>query len=464
MKKKVFFILISCFLLAASQPPGIKPLEPFVKGDRVLILAPHPDDEVLGCAGVVQAALKAGAQVRVAFLTNGEHNELAFIVFKKRIPLSQKEFIKLGEVRRSESEKSAKLLGLKESDLTFLGYPDFGTFTIFSRYWQTGRPYKTILTRISKVPYKNNLTFGAPYVGESILNDLKKVLTGYKPDKIFVSHPADVNGDHRALYLFLKVAMLDLAKEGFRPAVHPYLVHCVGWPTPRHYHPELELVPAQKFVDSGLDWSSLFLSKESVEAKHKAILTHKSQTGSSAFYLLSFIRKNELFSDYPDVQLAPQGMPIGRDLKFSAFSDLYDGIDEDGEDAAAAQEINEGRVSFASSAGDLFIRLEKKKDFSGKFSFALYLFGYNAKTPFARMPKIRLLVRNNKIRAYDGLKPVASEGVLLERDARSVILKVPLSFLGNPDVVFTSMKAYGGALEVDATGFRTIKIKGHLAL
>jgi LmbE family N-acetylglucosaminyl deacetylase len=291
MRKKAGFILFSCLILTAAspsteQPFQITPFGPFAKSDRVLILAPHPDDEVLGCAGVIQAALKAGAEVRVAFLTNGEHNELAFIVFKKRIPLSQKEFINLGEIRRSESEKSAKLLGLKESDLTFLGYPDFGSFTIFSRYWQADRPYKTILTRISKVPYKNNLSFGSPYVGESILNDLKKVLTSYRPNKIFASHPADVNGDHRAMYLFLKVALLDLAKDGFKPAVHPYLVHCVGWPMPRHYHPELKLAPAQKFLGSDLGWSSLSLTKEQLENKHKAILMHKRQTASSAFYIV----------------------------------------------------------------------------------------------------------------------------------------------------------------------------------
>jgi len=75
------------------------------------------------------------------------------------------------------------------------------------------------------------------------------------------------------------------------------------------------------------------------------------------------------------------------------------------------------------------------------------------------MPKIRILVKNKIIRAYDGINLVASEGVLLERNAKVITLKVPLSFLKDPDLVFTSMKAYGGALEVDATGFRTIKIK-----
>ena len=55
-------------------------LEPFKKGQRVLILAPHPDDEAIACAGVIQQALKAGAKVKIVYLTNGDHNELGFIV------------------------------------------------------------------------------------------------------------------------------------------------------------------------------------------------------------------------------------------------------------------------------------------------------------------------------------------------------------------------------------------------
>ena len=35
--------------------------------DRILVLAPHPDDEVLGCAGVIQRALAMGLPVRVVF-------------------------------------------------------------------------------------------------------------------------------------------------------------------------------------------------------------------------------------------------------------------------------------------------------------------------------------------------------------------------------------------------------------
>ena len=41
---------------------------------RILILAPHPDDECLGTGGLIQQALAKGAKVKVVFITNGDNN------------------------------------------------------------------------------------------------------------------------------------------------------------------------------------------------------------------------------------------------------------------------------------------------------------------------------------------------------------------------------------------------------
>lgn len=40
-------------------------------GHRILILAPHPDDEVVGCAAAIGRAQAAGAKIGVLFLTHG---------------------------------------------------------------------------------------------------------------------------------------------------------------------------------------------------------------------------------------------------------------------------------------------------------------------------------------------------------------------------------------------------------
>jgi len=232
-------------------------MKEFSNKDRVLVLAPHPDDEVMAAGGVIQKALKAKAVIKVLFLTNGDHNEPAFIVYEKRLTMRKAEFIHMGQVRRKETLEALNKLGLTEKDSVFLGYPDFGTMEILLKYWGDTKPFKYILTRISKVPYSNCLSPNAPYVGESILSDMEKVIRDFKPTKVFVSNPLDVNRDHRSLYLFLQIALWNLEGEIAKPDIFPYLVHVKGWPEPRGYHPDLELAPPYMLKNGEISWIRL---------------------------------------------------------------------------------------------------------------------------------------------------------------------------------------------------------------
>lgn len=45
--------------------------------ERILILAPHPDDETLGCGGLMSKAKAAGAEVYVQFMTVGDTEEFS---------------------------------------------------------------------------------------------------------------------------------------------------------------------------------------------------------------------------------------------------------------------------------------------------------------------------------------------------------------------------------------------------
>lgn len=437
MSKKIIFLCLEFILITShtypaqeSSLPTIGNLEPIQKKDRILILAPHPDDETIGCAGIIQEALKVGADIRVVYLTNGDHNQVAFIVYEKRLTLKKGEFIHLGEVRRKEAISAMQLLCLNEKNLIFLGYPDFGTFTIFYRYWQESKPFKSLLTHISAVPYKENLSFGAPYKGESILKDFKSVLLNYKPNKIFVTYPIDTNVDHKAFYLFLEVALADLEKELPKPKIYPYLIHWLGWPLPRHYHPELGLEPPKEFFDSLIGWYEFDLTAECLEKKHQAILCYKSQTESSAFYLLAFGRKNELFLDYPEIKLTLNPL----DAK--------------------------GRISYSMADNSFLIHIAKPEELSKEvFSTLIYLFGYNHKIPFAQMPKIRIITKHNRFKVYDAGKMIKPEGIDLELNAEELILKIPLKILGEPDFVLTIVRTSPKIAPINAMSFRKINIK-----
>jgi LmbE family N-acetylglucosaminyl deacetylase len=460
MRNSILFILINLILLPViclAQEP--KAIEPFNKVDRILILAPHPDDETIACGGVIQQALKAGATVKVAYLTNGDHNQIAFIVYEKRLTFRKGEFIHMGEIRRKEAIKAMKMLGVGEDNLIFLGYPDFGTFRIFSRYWQDCPPYKSFLTRISSVPYKNNPSYGAPYKGESILGDIKSLLIDYKPNKIFVSHPADTNVDHRALYLFLQTALGDLNNQLPQPKIYPYLVHCVGWPKPRHYHPKLSLQPPKSFMDNQINWAELDLNPGQIDKKYRAILCYKSQTESSAFYLLAFSRQNELFGDYPDIELNKQISTREQGVSFFGFSNMFSDSDDGVLGGLENLIEGKGQVSYAVVDNSLFIRIEKSKEFTRTFSLQLYLFGYSYKKPFASMPKIRLVTKNHKFKVFDGKKKIKADYISIDINSNILILKVPLEVLGNPDFILTSIKTYGGVLPFETIAFRKIYIK-----
>ncbi|MDD2752711.1 MAG: PIG-L family deacetylase, partial [Candidatus Omnitrophica bacterium] len=90
MKSKFFIVItlvtcLYCPVRAQAPQAPVKGqsefgyLEPFSAYDRVLVLAPHPDDEAIGCAGIIQEALAKNANLHVVYLTNGDHNEFAFI-------------------------------------------------------------------------------------------------------------------------------------------------------------------------------------------------------------------------------------------------------------------------------------------------------------------------------------------------------------------------------------------------
>lgn len=467
MLKKIVFLTVCIlsvrgFLYAAAIRPEVSfggAIEPIQKTDRILVLAPHPDDEAIACSGIIQEAVAKGADLKVAYLTNGDHNQVSFIVYEKRITLRRSEFIHMGEVRRREAIKAMKLLGVEKKDLIFLGYPDFGTFTIFREFWGKVKPYKSMLTRISKVPYKDNFSFGAPYKGESILSDLEKILREYKPNKIFVSHPADANVDHKAFYLFLQVALHSLGKEMPKPQIYPYLVHCIGWPIPRHYHPGLSLDPPAPFLESQLKWSRFYLTKEQLDKKHECILCYRSQTSSSAFYLLAFARRNELFGDYPRLELKEEESVKGRLAKYFGFSRMFNVSKQvDWEDPANLA-AGKGTVSYGLSGEDLLIRVDNPQGLNKKSNIQLYIFGCSDKMPFARMPKIRIITKNRNFKVFDGKKLIKVEGLTMDLTQGALTLKVPLEALGGPDFILTAVKTYAGLLHTDTTSFRKVNIK-----
>jgi LmbE family N-acetylglucosaminyl deacetylase len=94
--------------------------------ERVLVFAPHPDDEALGCGGLIQHAVAAGAQVRVVFVTDGDNNPWPQRYVERRWGIDASCRQRWGARRRVEAVRSVVTLGLQADAAAFFGLPDQG--------------------------------------------------------------------------------------------------------------------------------------------------------------------------------------------------------------------------------------------------------------------------------------------------------------------------------------------------
>jgi len=421
--------------------------------DRILILAPHPDDEVLGCGGIIQKAVKLNLPVRIVFLTYGDNNQWSFMIYRKRPVVMPKAVQTMGLIRHDEAIAAAKVLGISSEQLTFLGYPDFRTLNIWYSHWGDNPPVDSMLTEVKAVPYDNAFRPGALYKGEEILQDLKTILREFKPTKIFLSHPSDHHPDHRALYLFTNIALWDLDEE-IQATLFPYLIHYKKWPKPKGYFPDKLLEPPQLFKQT-IIWQNNNLNNEEVKLKYNAIKKHKSQYNSNAKYLLSFIRTNELFGDFPVITLKPNSagafLTSDRKIDLTEFPEQLN-----------AQE----RTSFV-GLEERFVRLEDNDlIFSIKLSrpiaeavgVSVYIFGYRQDRPFQEMPKLHIKFGaiEHQVLDQNNLLPI---GVIkVERNLKEIKIWVPLDLLGNPQRILTSADTYLGTVPLDWVSWRVLEI------
>ncbi len=79
---------------------------------RVLLLAPHPDDDVLGCGGTACLHVEQGDPVRVVVAYDGAAGD----------PKGHFDKDEIAALRRNEAREGGRILGL--SDYDFWGYPE----------------------------------------------------------------------------------------------------------------------------------------------------------------------------------------------------------------------------------------------------------------------------------------------------------------------------------------------------
>jgi hypothetical protein len=311
------------------------------------------------------------------------------------------------------------------------------------------------MTRVTAVPYQGACRPGALYKGEEIVRDLRSILKEFKPTKIFVSHPADHNGDHLALYLYLRVALWDEGMDG-SVQLYPYLIHYLGWPKPKGFHPEKDLTPPEDFVTSE-NWKQYRLTEAQVQTKIKALQAHVSQYRSSPKYLLSFVKYNEIFGDFPTLRLH-----LNRNSSIFSVQKKFVPMAELPEELNARERLAFIGVDWKFvrwEQDNLIVSIELSKPLAQDVEASIYFFGYSSKTPFGQMPKINVRLGFLSYSVYDQKKRLDQGVVVVKRTPNDVTISVPLKLLGFPQKILTSARTSLGNFPLDTASWVVVELQ-----
>lgn len=140
---------------------------------RTIIVAPHADDESLGCGGVIALLRKFNLPVHILLLTDGTLSHPNSTEYPSD---------KLRDLREEEIIEAAKCLDVTPENLIFCRYKD------------------------RQLPDQDSEDF------ESAVKNISKIFEILKPQSVFVPWRRDPHPDHRSAYNLIKKANENAAK------------------------------------------------------------------------------------------------------------------------------------------------------------------------------------------------------------------------------------------------------------
>ena len=154
--------------------------------ESILVVAPHPDDETLGCGGAIALLRQLNIPVKVLVVSDGTQshpNSIAYPPFA------------LKKLRESESLAALSILGVAPEAVTFLGMPDGAVPQV--RGGETGMENRTD-EKIPEERYLDAIAFIERYLNSFILST------------VFLPWRQDPHPDHRASWQLFITAINNL--------------------------------------------------------------------------------------------------------------------------------------------------------------------------------------------------------------------------------------------------------------
>ena len=288
--RRALAILIACLYVAGARA-ALPVMPPIRATDSLLIVAPHPDDESLCCAGLIHVARRAGARVAIVWITNGDGFRWDDMVVNHALLPGHASYLQLARLREGEAREAARILDVAPEFRYFLGYPDRGVGHLMADYYAPTTPWRSQYTGARSVMYPGSFDMGAPYSGESLTRDFGKILDRVQPTLVFAPSPQDTHPDHRGAGL---LAARVLTERGELGELRAWIVHGgPGWPG-GGYAPEApQSIPP---TGTGLHWEELKLDHDAVNAKLEAVSAHRTQLKVMGHVMRRYVRSTELFA------------------------------------------------------------------------------------------------------------------------------------------------------------------------
>ena len=158
---------------AASSPSTLS-----VGADtRLLIFAPHPDDEVLAAGGLIQQVREAGGTVRVVYLTDGESYTASVKIEQHVRRPTPSNYRAYGHQREEEARLALRTLGVGAWSLTFLGFPNGGLNRLMTTYWSERQAaYRSPYTRQKRPPRSEVFVPDTEFRGEDLTQEVAEMI------------------------------------------------------------------------------------------------------------------------------------------------------------------------------------------------------------------------------------------------------------------------------------------------